>query len=158
MKFPKLPKWCSRNSLTGRKYEWYGFKILLKGFYLILGMAWFNQVELTLVIQIRVSVWVDKRCYRCPICCWIEDQQLLCLPKRQKTVDLGSYGGYVNSHACSYKDKCVTKDLPSHSTDPSVPAFRYNRLWNKRRWRGKEKQKKSASRTGVCRKWVKRKG
>lgn len=41
--------------------------------------------------------------------------------RRGKTVDVGSYGGYVNSHACSHKDKCVTKDLPSRITKPPFP-------------------------------------
>lgn len=45
-------------------------------------MAWFNQVELTLVIQSSMSVWTDKRVYLRRISGSTEDRQALCLPKR----------------------------------------------------------------------------
>lgn len=97
------------------EYEWYDFKIWLEGFYLILGMAWFNQVELTRVIQSSMSVWTDKRVYLRCICCWIEDRQPLCLPKRPN----GGCG--LLWGLCKHPRMLAQRRFAAHATDPSLP-------------------------------------
>lgn len=141
---PKKIIWYSRNSITSGIYERFDFKILLEGFYLILGMAWFNQVELTLAIQSSVSVWTDKQLYLCCICCWMRiDSRYVYL--RGQTVDVGSYGGYVNTHACSHKDGRMMEGLPHIQFNRPIFFF-FFWLWNKEQHGGK------TERTGKTRK------
>lgn len=120
---PNSKKWYSRNSITDGNTSDIISKILLGGFYLILGMAWLNQVELTLIIQSAVSVWTDKRAYRCSICCWIEDRQLLCLPKRQNRGC--GYGGYVNTSARP-RWRAGLAIQPPHHSHSQMPS-----MWDK---------------------------
>lgn len=131
------------------EYEWYGFKILLEGFYLILGMAWFNQVELTLVIQSSVSVWTDKRVYLCCICCWIEDRQPLCLPKRPNS-GCGLLWGLCKHPRMLTQRQVYDGGFASHPTDPSSPLpdilSGKQKSSREERRRGQEKQKMTAGR------------
>lgn len=128
------------------EYERYDFKIRLEGFYLILGMAWFNQVELTRVIQSSVSVWTDKRVYLRCICCWIEDRQPLCLPKRPN----GGCG--LLWGLCKHPRMLAQRGFAAHATGPSLP---HPDIWSvkqraagEERQRGQEKQNKKKPTAG----------
>lgn len=100
------------------EYKWYDFQILLEGFYLILGMAWFNQVQLTLVIQSSMSVWTDKRSYLRCICGCIENRWPLCLPKRPNS-GCGLLWRLCKHPSMLTQRRVYDRGSASHATDPS---------------------------------------
>jgi len=75
-------------------------------------------VELTLVIQSSVSVWTDKSISAVSAAGSRTDGCDVYL--RGQTVDAGSYGGYVNAHACTHKGERVMEGWPRTQTDAAL--------------------------------------
>lgn len=107
-------------------------------------MAWFNQVELTLVIQSSVSVWTDNLELSL---LKIKDRQLLCLSKGY-TSQCGILWGL-----CKHPRNAATKTSVWWKICPHTPIFpapRHSET-KSRRWR---KTGKTAGRMGALRRRV----